>query len=144
MKEILQYDYDGEGLSRAYDNSSWMVGIKNYKPANGLDGTDSLERHNETDELFVLLSGECVLLYAEAVASCEKQDCGELHALRMRPGKLYNIPKGLWHTTVTKPDAKLILIEASDTGSHNSDVLKLTESQVRAMKRLIYSLQERA
>jgi len=31
--------------------------IKNWKPANDITGIDCLERHNQTDELFVLAAG---------------------------------------------------------------------------------------
>ena len=61
---IEKSEYSGEGLVRVYENETWMVGIKNWKPANDIANIDCLERHNETDELFVLLAGSCTLLFA--------------------------------------------------------------------------------
>lgn len=130
--KIQKYEYEGEGLTRVFENEKWMVGIKNWKPANDIANTNCLERHNKTDELFVLLEGSCVLLYAN-------EEKGELviDAVKMEPMKVYNIPATLWHNTVTQKDTKLILVEDSSTGSDNSDVLNLTDAQIAKVKELV-------
>jgi ureidoglycolate hydrolase len=131
--EIMSWEYGAEGLKRVYENSKWMVGIKNWKPANDVANIDCLERHNETDELFILLAGSCVLLAAN-----EKAGGGlALLATRMEPGKVYNIPRTLWHNTVTSKDVKLILVEDSSTGAKNSDVVQLDVAQIAAAKKLV-------
>ena len=129
-------EFDGEGMTRVFENEKWMVGIKNWKPANDVSGIDSLERHNQTDDLFVLLSGSCVLLYADEIN-------GQLviEAEKMQPLKVYNIPRSLWHNTVTTKDVKLILVEDSSTGMENSDVLTLNESQIAQVKKLVQEKQ---
>ncbi|TXT43871.1 MAG: hypothetical protein FD137_1709 [Spirochaetes bacterium] len=130
--KIEKSAYAGEGLIRVYENKKWMVGIKNWKPANDIANIDCLERHNETDELFVLLSGACTLLYAN-----EDEGGGlEISAERMEPNSLYKIPQGLWHNTVTMKDTKLLLVEDSATGSHNSNVLMLDAQQLAKAKAL--------
>ncbi len=153
MQEILRHTFSGQGLGRVYDNGEWMVGIKNYKPANDVEGIDCVERHNETDELFVLLDGECILLYANELMSSSAEmglpsgaataPVLELRALSMEPGSVYTVPKGLWHNTVTRPDTKLILVEAAATGAHNSDVLRLTDGQRMAVKGLVSARRQR-
>ena len=129
--KIAKYEFEGEGLTRVFENEKWMVGIKNWKPANDIANTDCLERHNKTDELFILLAGKCVLLFANEVN-------GELmiEAENMEPMKVYNIPSTLWHNTVTNKDTKLILVEDSSTGSENSDVLSLNDAQIAKVKEL--------
>ena len=124
-------EFSGEGMSRVYENQKWMVGIKNWKPANDVSGIDCVERHNETDELFVLLSGQCTLIYAN-----ENGGNLDIQAVKMEPFKVYNIPAGLWHNTVTRKDTKMALIEDSSTGSHNSDVLSLKQDQIALVKNL--------
>jgi len=124
-------EFSGEGMNRVYENQKWMVGIKNWKPANDISGIDCLERHNETDELFVLLSGRCTLVYAD-----ENGQNLDLSAVEMEPFKVYNIPVGLWHNTVTTKDTKLVLIEDSATGMNNSNVLSLTLDQIAKVKKL--------
>ncbi len=133
--KIIQYGFEQEGLSRVYENDKWMVGIKNWKPANDVEGINCLERHNKSDELFVLLSGKCVLIYANDVN-------GELiiEAVDMEPMKVYNIPAVLWHNTVTQKDTKLLLVEDSSTGMDNSDILILSEEQITKVRELVIRL----
>ncbi len=130
--EIQKFEYKGEGLTRVYENAKWMVGIKNWKPANDIAGIDCLERHNETDELFILLAGSCTLLSAE-----EGPGGLAVKATRMEPMKVYNIPRGLWHNTVTTREVKLILVEDSATGAANSEVLQLKPEQLAEVRRLL-------
>lgn len=130
--DILNYEFSGEGMARVYENAKWMVGLKNWKPANDISGIDCLERHNETDELFILLSGSCVLLQGNEIAGKL-----ELRAVNMEPMKVYNIPRGLWHNTVTRKDTKLALIEDSSTSAANSEVLKLDEAQRAHVRSLV-------
>ncbi|MDP3179558.1 MAG: hypothetical protein Q8M76_16730 [Spirochaetaceae bacterium] len=132
MGGVYSKAHEGEGLARVYENSAWMVGIKNYKAANDSRSFSEIERHNETDELFLLLSGSCVLLSA-------RETGGSLvfEAETMLPGKLYAIPAKLWHTTITEPGSKLALIEDPRTGGANSDVLVLKPSELAAARSAI-------
>ncbi len=133
MQKILEYAFEGEGLTRVFENEKWMVGIKNWKPMNDLSNINNLERHNETDELFILLQGQCTLLYAN-----ETENGLKIEAVPMEPLKVYNIPRSLWHNTVTEHHTKLILVEDSSTGSANSDNLDLTEEQIAEVHRLVH------
>ncbi|MDR0638527.1 MAG: hypothetical protein LBG27_06460 [Spirochaetaceae bacterium] len=128
---IAVSEFSGEGMSRVYENRKWMVGIKNWKPANDITGIDCLERHNETDETFVLLSGHCTLIYAN-----EEAGGLDVRAVVMEPFKVYTIPAALWHNTVTRRDTKMMLIEDSATGQANSDVMTLSPDQIAEVQKL--------
>ena len=130
--KIENYAFEGEGMQRVFEKEKWTVGIKNWKPANDITGIDCLERHNKTDELFVLVEGSCTLIYAN-----ETESGLELGAVKMEPDKVYNIPATLWHNTVTCKDTKMILIEDSNTSMENSDILALNESQIAKVKELV-------
>ncbi len=129
--KILDYAFTGEGMQRVYENEKWTVGIKNWKPANDITGIDNLERHNKTDELFSLIEGTCTLLFAN-------EENGELSfdTVKMEKGRLYNIPQGLWHNTITTKDTKMLLIEDVSTSNENSDVLPLSAEQIAKVKEL--------
>ena len=99
---------------------------------NDIANINCLERHNETDELFILLHGNCTLLYAN-----ETEKGLEISSLKMEPLKVYNIPRSLWHNTVTEHDTKLALIEDVSTGPSNSDNLDLTPEQIAEVHRLL-------
>jgi ureidoglycolate hydrolase len=130
--KIEASEFTGEGMSRVYENQKWTVGIKNWKYANDITGIDCLERHNETDELFVLLSGQCTLIYAH-----EGSGGLDIKAVVMEPLKVYNIPATLWHNTITRRDTKMVLVEDSSTGMTNSDVLNLSQEQIAVIKKLV-------
>ncbi len=130
--EITSYEFSGEGMHRQYENEKWTVGIKNWKPANDITGIDMLERHNQTDELFVLLSGSCTLISAEETANGMVFD-----KVIMVPNKVYNIPMTLWHNTITTKEAKMILIEDSNTGESNSNFYKLSKKEIEAIQKLV-------
>ena len=129
--KILEYAFAGEGLQRVFENEKWTVGIKNWKPANDVTGIDCLERHNKTDELFVLIEGKCTLIFAN------ETDGGlKFEAVHMEKDKVYNIPATLWHNTITQKDTKMILIEDSNTSMENSDILNLDEAQIAEVRGL--------
>lgn len=129
--DIAVYEFGGEGMQRVFENEKWTVGIKNWKPANDVTGIDCLERHNKTDELFVLVEGACTLAYAN-----ESEKGLEFGVVNMQPNKVYNIPATLWHNTITQKDTKMILIEDSNTSMNNSDILELDEEQIAKIRSL--------
>lgn len=129
--KITSYSFEGEGMKRVYENADWTVGIKNYKPANDRMGIDMLERHNESDELFVLLDGSCTLI------SAVEGNGMSFEAAAMEPGRVYVIPRTLWHNTVTTKDTKMVLIEYASTGEANSDFYKLKDAEIQAVRALV-------
>ncbi|MDD3903961.1 MAG: hypothetical protein PHO09_09825 [Sphaerochaeta sp.] len=132
MQQIENFAFTGEGMTRVYENGKWMVGIKNWKPSNDITGIDCLERHNKSDELFVLLEGSCSLIYAN-----ETIEGLSIHAVSMEKNQVYNIPQSLWHNTVTQKTTKLILIEDSSTSGENSDILNLNDKQIDEIRSLV-------
>lgn len=130
--KILSYTYDGEGLKRVYENEKWTIAIKNYKPANDIENFDNLERHNKTDEFFILLEGSCTLVFANEVDGklvFEKEV--------MEKDTVYNIPQSLWHNTITNKDTKMILVEDVSTCMDNSDIRKMTAEEIETVKKLV-------
>ena len=130
--EILNYSFDGEGMQRVFENEKWTVGIKNWKPANDITGINNLERHNKTDELFVLVAGSCTLIYANEVEGGLDIAAGELE-----PSRVDKSPATLWRLTVRCTAARLCLLEDSNTSMDNSDILDLKEDQIAAIKALV-------
>ncbi len=124
--------FEGAGMQRVYENSKWTIGVKNWKPANDITGLDMLERHNETDESFVLLAGGCTLVFGE-----ESADGMVFSKVDMQPSLVYTIPQGVWHNTVTVKDTKMVLIEDVSTGEANSDVCALSAAQLEAIQALV-------
>ena len=108
MKDIEIFEYDGEGYNRTHTYGAWCVAFLNH--GDRFTAPTYMERHNETDEVFVLLAGEATLLIGE---SGQK--------VKMSVGKIYNVHKGTWHQIVTKPGARCLVVEKSDTSEANSE-----------------------
>lgn len=100
--------YDGDNYIRAVEDGGWCVAFLNH--GDRFTAPTYMERHNETDEVFVLLAGEATLLIGE---SGQK--------VKMSVGKIYNVHKGTWHQIVTKPGARCLVVEKSDTSEANSE-----------------------
>ena len=69
-------EYGGEVYKRLVNGAKWTLATLNYAERFDEANFAQLERHNQTDETFVLLSGEATLLVgAEAVREIEPTAC---------------------------------------------------------------------
>ena len=82
---------------------------------------DHMKRHNNTDEIFVLLLGKAVMLTMED---------GKIQSQELERGKAYNVQKGTWHYLTVTEDARVFVAEASDTSDLNTDVLRFEEPYI--------------
>lgn len=131
MSEAIKIEsFDGEGLKRVVESGSWFVGIKNWKPANDAAHFDFMERHMETDEVFVLLEGHCTLLIDHSA----ERNHTDIRCVPMDQKKVYCVPPGIWHNTITSKDAKLILMENRNTSMDNSEVYQLSKAEIVALQ----------
>ena len=56
LQDMLEtYEYDGVGYHRGIEFKSWTVAVLNYEER--FDKIEKLERHNLTDEVFILKHG---------------------------------------------------------------------------------------
>ena len=112
MTDLEIYEYPGEGYKRMVDGPKWTVAALNYAARFDEANFEHLERHNLTDESFVLLAGEATLLVGE-----------KAERVRMLPLKVYNVPAGVWHHIFVSRDARVLVVENSDTSKANTDYL---------------------
>ena len=105
-----------QGFKPLVNYGDWRVALSNGGTAYERKEISSLSRHRETDEVFVLLKGSCLLLTGGNDA-----EPGELTKTWMEPGRLYNVTRGTWHRNIQLPGAQLLIIENRDTGPHNSE-----------------------
>ena len=115
-ESLLQIaEYTGEGYLPLIDYASWRVAILRYIDELLPQNIGKMERHNETDEVFVLLAGRCILFIGEGA-----EQVSEVYGQDMEPLKLYNIRRRCWHTHTLSEDATVLVIENRDTGPANS------------------------
>ncbi len=104
-------EYTGEGYNRTLSYGGWRVAFLNYAPH--FDNITYLERHLLTDEVFVLLAGEATLLIGE------RGEC-----VPLQPCRLYNVKAGTWHNIRVSRDARVLVVENSDTSRENSEYME--------------------
>lgn len=122
-------DFSGQGYQPLIDFQSWRVAVLRYLPDLLPERLEYLEGHLETDEVFILLEGRCILFLAET----RRNGVEKIHAVNMEPRKLYNVRKGVLHTHTLSADAHVVIVENQDTGGHNSQRVKLSPSQVEEL-----------
>jgi hypothetical protein len=116
--------YTDAGYSPVVDYDAWRVAILNYIDELLPQNITHAQRHDETDEVFVLLRGRCILFIGEG-----DEDVTALHAQDMEPFKMYNVKKSVWHTHTLSEDAMVLIVENRDTTVHNSPTCALDEAQ---------------
>ncbi len=109
--KIEIYEASKEGYETKLKYGAWRIGL--ITPAERFTNITYLERHNLTDEAFILLRGSATLLHLD----------GEevLRAYEMEQGKVYNVPQGGWHNVKIEPDSIVMVVENSETSPENSD-----------------------
>ncbi len=117
-------EYFEEGYQPCVDYGEWRVAILRYIDELEPENIDAMERHNETDEVFVLLKGHCILFFGEG--DCEIET---IYPVDMQPEKIYNVKRGAYHTHTLSRDAIVLIVENQDTGPMNSDRLYLAAEQ---------------
>lgn len=117
-------EYQDSGYKPVIDYGEWRVAVLNYCDELLPENIDKMQKHNQTDEVFVLLKGKCMLFMAEG-----DQEIGEIYAQEMEPYKMYNIKRSVWHTHTLSKEAMVLIIENRDTGLDNSPEIDLTEKE---------------
>lgn len=123
LLEIRQYRDDG--YQPLIDYGAWRVAILRYHPELAPVSIRTMQRHDETDEVFVLLAGRCILFIGEG-----EETVHQVHAVDMQPLKCYNIKKSVWHTHTLSRDATVLIIENQDTSDANSPLCELAPEQL--------------
>jgi hypothetical protein len=128
-------EYSGEGYMSLIDYGGWRVAVLRYIEELLPQNINKMQRHDETDEVFVLLAGRCILFIAEG-----DDQVTRIHAQDMEPLKLYNIRKSCWHTHTLSEDASVLIVENRDTTLQNSPEIPLNTSQKEHLVALTHKL----
>jgi hypothetical protein len=128
-------DYTGEGYLPLVAYGAWRVAILNYIDELLPENIGKVQRHDNTDEVFVLLRGHCILFIGTGTDRAET-----VLAENMQPLRLYNVKRGTWHTHTLDESAMVLIIENDDTGPANSPELELNVEQRRQLVQLTQQL----
>jgi hypothetical protein len=129
LLEVRQHD--DPGYRPLVDFESWRVAVLNFAEELRAENILRMQRHNQTDEVFVLLGGRCLLFLGEGEDLVTK-----IHAVALEPGKLYNVKRAVWHHHTLSADAMVLVVENRDTTYDNSPFTDLSASQQAEVREL--------
>jgi ureidoglycolate hydrolase len=117
-------EHNGPDYQPLIDYQNWRVAIINYTSDLTPDKINRMQKHTETDEVFVLMTGRCILFIGEGEEAVTK-----VHAVDMEPYKAYNVKRGVWHSHTFSEDARVLIVENRDTVYENSPFVPLSTEQ---------------
>lgn len=121
--------YEGEGYKPVIDYETWRVAILNYCEELEIQNIKTMQKHDETDEVFVLLKGNCTLF-----SGGKGDNIGDVDGIAMKPLQLYNVKRGVWHTHTLDKDGMVLIVENKDTSDFNSPTETLNEQQTKLLQ----------
>ena len=128
-------EHNGPDYQPLVDYQNWRVAVINYTPDLTPDKIKRMQKHTETDEVFVLMTGKCILFVGEG-----EETVTQVHAADMEPYKAYNVKRGVWHSHTFSEDARVLIVENRDTVAENSPFVELSIEQQKEVVELTKKL----
>lgn len=124
-------DYQGKGYSPLVSYGEWRVAVLRYLDELEPARINTMERHLETDEVFILVHGKAMLILGG-----NNNHVDQLTSYVLEIGKINNVKKNTWHTISLSPDAHIIIVENDNTEKVNSEYCSLSQNLQHATFRL--------
>jgi hypothetical protein len=122
-KKMLEIkEYKGVGYKPVVHFGAWRVAILNFIDELLPEEIIKIQKHNKTDESFVLIKGKCILFFGVG-----KDKIEDILAIDMQPLKVYNVKKGTWHTHTLTKDAVVLIVENHNTHNFNSPIIRMKQ-----------------
>lgn len=136
MTDIIEIqNFEGKGYQPLFAYGSWRVAVLRHLEELDPDRLHEMERHNETDEVFVLVTGVGMLILGG-----NGSEPGNIGAHVMKIGEVCNVKKNTWHTVTLSQDAHVLIVENEDTGRSNSEYCALSLEDKRTAQSFAGSL----
>jgi hypothetical protein len=126
---------EGTGYQPLIDYDKWRVAILRYCDELLPERIFAMQRHNETDEVFVLLEGRCILFLGEG-----NNTITSITGIDLEPRKIYNVKRGAWHSHTLNNEAYVLIVEKRDTTIQNSSKMILNDDQRRQIADITHEL----
>lgn len=134
-KLIEAYRHSKEGYNPYLIGPKWQVAQLNFQPDLAPDAIEKMDVHHHTDETFLLMAGQAVLIAAEI-----RQNSIEFELINMKSRVLYNIPRGCWHNIALSKDAEVLITEDANTHLGDYEFHFLKEDDKKELNKLIQSV----
>ena len=134
-KLIEEYRHSKDGYMPYLIGPKWQVAQLNFQPDLAPDAIKKVDVHHQTDETFLLMAGQAVLIAAEI-----QQNRIVFEVTNMKPKVLYNIPRGCWHNIALSPYAEVSITEDANTHLGDYEFHYLNEKEQKELYDLIESV----
>lgn len=118
-----------QGYKPVLDFHGWRVAMLRYCDALDVKHLHQVERHRNTNEVFILTTGEADLILFSGTEVPE-----DAYVIAMERHVAYNLPDYAWHHVISSQDAHIVLFERSETSRETSDYAELTPEQLAVVK----------
>lgn len=125
MANLEIYHWEEQGYQPLVFSDGWQVALLNWEPLFDRENLNEIERHNQSDEVFVLLRGWAVLF--------TRPEGEPLEAVKMEPGVVYNVPKGVWHNLVASHDVAFLIVENQGTHLDDTEIRPISEDELEML-----------
>ena len=123
---VETYSHECEGFKILVKYQSWRTAVLNQGKENKPEFISYAEKHNESDEVFLLLKGKAYLVIGGDGGKPES-----FEVMPMEPLKTYNVKAKVWHACLMSPDASIYIVENADTGRENGEHYSLSAEEKR-------------
>ena len=135
IKLIEEYRHSNEGYNPYLIGPKWQVAQLNFQSDLAPDDIKKVDIHHQSDETFLLMAGQAVLIAADI-----QQSRIAFEVTNMEPKVLYNIPKGCWHNIALSSDAEVSITEDANTHLGDYEFHYLNEKEQKELDELIQSV----
>ena len=126
MAEGLEvFTHEAAGYQPLVYSRDWMVALLNYEDIMALENAVDIERHVQTDEVFILLHGQAAF-YLVAGG-------GPLQVVDLQPGLVYKVTPGTWHNLLATREAAFAIVEKRDTDKFDTQVRPLSADERQSL-----------
>jgi hypothetical protein len=112
------FEWKGQGYSPLVLSHDWQVALLNWEPIFDVDRMGEIERHTQSDEVFILVKGKAILF----TIGMDGMKMSE-----MLPGVVYNVTQGSWHNLISTRDASWVIVENRGTDLKDTETRMLTD-----------------
>lgn len=122
--------HEGQGFKPVLNLDGWLVAASRHRDGASGATLRSVQRHHETDEVFVLTAGAADMIIMDG-----DDTPTDPYVFPMQRNVMYNVRQGVWHATVLSEDAHIVIFERSNTGPDNSTVYELPPATLEEIRR---------
>lgn len=112
-----------EGFETIFLNSSFKCAFITASEQYAYGKVRQLKRHNDSDEVFVLLTGSAVLLTRDETSN-------NYQITNLAPKTAYNVLKSTWHYLAVSSDAVLFVAESGSMLIENTQSINIETENI--------------